>query len=67
MRVKLGGATYVLRARAPVASALDDATIANGRKVLTVDVRVNRKPAPYTEPFWFAVAAFRPDTRIILW
>ena len=65
VRVKLGGATYVVRARTRVASALDDGTIANGRKVLTADVRVNGKPAAFTEPFWFAVAAFRPDTRII--
>jgi hypothetical protein len=65
VRVDLGGVTYVVRARAPVASALDDGTIANGRKVLTVDVRVNGKPAAFTEPFWFSVAAFRPDTRII--
>ncbi len=65
VRVKLGSVTFVVRARAPVASALDDGTIARGRKVLTVDVRVNGKPAAFSEPFWFAVAAFRPDTRII--
>lgn len=65
VRVKLGGITYVVSARAPVASALDADRIANGRKVLTVDVRVNGRRAAFTEPFWFAVAAFRPDTRII--
>jgi hypothetical protein len=65
VRVRLGSLTYVVTARAPVASALDDGTIAKGRKVLTVEVRVNGKPAAFSEPFWFAVAAFRPDTRII--
>ena len=65
VRVELGGVSYVVKARTRVASALDSDRIANGRQVLTVDVRVDGKRAAFAEPFWFAVAAFRPDTRII--
>jgi hypothetical protein len=65
VRVQLGGATYVVRAQGEAASALDSGTIADGRQVLTVDVRVDGEPAPFSEPFWFAVAAFRPDTLIV--
>jgi len=65
VRVSLGGVTYVVRARTRVASALDGGTIADSRTVLSVDVRVDGKPAAFAEPFWFAVAAFRPGIRII--
>lgn len=65
VRVTLGGVTYVVRARTRVASALDGGSIADSRTVLSVDVRVDGKPAAFAEPFWFAVAAFRPGIRII--
>ncbi len=63
--VRLGGATYVVRASGLVASPLDDTSVAGGREILSVDVRVDGKAATFEEPFWFAVAAFRPDTRIV--
>jgi hypothetical protein len=63
--VRLGGATYVVRASGRVTSPLDDTSVAGGREILSVDVRVNGRPATFEEPFWFAVAAFRPDTRIV--
>ena len=65
VRVELGGVTYVVRARARVASALDASSIARGRQVIGVDVRVNGRPAAFSEPFWFAVAAFLPYVRIV--
>ncbi len=48
-----------------VASALDAAGIASGRDVGAASVRLDREPVPFTEPFWFAVAAFRPDIEIV--
>ena len=30
-----------------------------------VDVRLAGRPVPFDEPFWFAVAAFRPDVQIV--
>jgi hypothetical protein len=30
-----------------------------------IDVRSGGRAVPYTEPFWFAVAAFRPNVRIV--
>ena len=48
-----------------VASALGDSTIANGDDVGSAQVLENGRPVPFDEPFWFAVAAFRPDTRIV--
>ncbi len=65
VRVSLGGTTVVVRARTRVASALDSSSISKGRKVIAVDVRVDGKPVPFSEPFWFAVAAFVPDVRIV--
>jgi hypothetical protein len=29
------------------------------------EVLVNDRPATFTEPFWFVVAAFRPDAEIV--
>jgi hypothetical protein len=55
----------VVRWRPGVASALDAAAIADGRDVGSATVLLDGKPIPFTEPFWFAVAAFRPDIEIV--
>ena len=65
VEVQLAGATYVVRVRGNVSSPLDRGTLADGRDILAVDVTVNGKRVAFDEPFWFAVAAFRPDTRIV--
>jgi len=46
-------------------SALDGAVIADSRQLPTVEV-VDRagKAVPFDEPFWFAVAAFRPQVAL---
>jgi Protein of unknown function (DUF3179) len=48
-----------------VASALDSGAIAEGRDVGSASVTLEGEPVPFTEPFWFAVAAFRPDIEIV--
>ena len=48
-----------------VASALDGPGIASGRDVGAVTVTLDGEPVPFHEPFWFAVAAFRPDIEIV--
>ena len=48
-----------------VSSALDDVTVASGRDVGAASVAVDGEPYPFHEPFWFAVAAFRPDIEIV--
>lgn len=48
-----------------VASALDGPGIASGRDVGSVTVTLDDEPIPFSEPFWFAVAAFRPDIEIV--
>ena len=65
VRVRLGDRTFVVRARGRAASALDSDSVEGGRSILTVDVRVAGRPVPFDQPFWFAVAAFRPDARIV--
>jgi hypothetical protein len=54
----------VVRWRSGVASALDSSAIAEGRDVGAASVRLDGEPVPFTEPFWFAVAAFRPEIEI---
>ena len=51
--------------RPGVASALDSTTIPQGRDVGSASVRLDGEPVPFSEPFWFAVAAFRPDIEIV--
>jgi hypothetical protein len=65
IRVTVGGHRLVVRWRAGVASALDSAVIPRGRDVGSANVTEGRKPVAFDEPFWFAVAAFRPGTRIV--
>jgi len=59
------GGELVVRWQPGVASALDAAAIAAGRDVGSTSVLLDREPVPFSEPFWFAVAAFRPDIEIV--
>jgi Protein of unknown function (DUF3179) len=58
-RVEVDG--YVVRWRPGVASPLDDASVAAGRDVGSVEVRRGGRLVPFEEPFWFVVAAFAPE------
>jgi hypothetical protein len=60
-----GEGRLVVQWRAGVASALDASAIARGRDVGTATVLLEGKLVPFSEPLWFAVAAFRPDIRIV--
>ena len=57
--------TLVVRWRPGVASALDEVTIATGRDVGAASVLLDGEPVAFSEPFWFAVAALRPDIEIV--
>jgi hypothetical protein len=65
VRVELAGHRLVVRWRAGVASPLDAEDVPEGRDVGAAEVREGGRLVPFDEPFWFAVAAFRPDVRII--
>jgi Protein of unknown function (DUF3179) len=65
LRVMVGGHHLVVRWRGGVASALDSASIPRGRDVGAASVSEHGKPVFFDEPFWFAVAAFRPHVRIV--
>ncbi|HEU0248978.1 MAG TPA: DUF3179 domain-containing protein [Gaiellaceae bacterium] len=60
-----GDSEIDVRWKGGVASALDGPGIASGRDVGSVTVRLDGEPVPFHEPFWFAVAAFRPDIEIV--
>jgi hypothetical protein len=55
----------VVRWRPSVASALDETFIREGWNVGAATVALDGRPVPFHEPFWFAVAAFRPDIEIV--
>jgi hypothetical protein len=65
VRVEVGGSKLLVRWRSGVASSLDDAEIADGRDEGTAEVRERGRLITFDQPFWFAVAAFRPDVRIV--
>lgn len=65
IRVEVGGAEFLVRWQAGTSSSLDADTVAGGRDVGSVEVLRGGKPAEFSEPFWFTVAAFRPDVRIV--
>jgi hypothetical protein len=59
VRVEAGGRKLVVRRIGHTSSPFSE------RQVGTVEVRDERgRLVPYSEPFWFAVAAFRPDVEI---
>jgi hypothetical protein len=55
----------LVRWQGGVASALDSSVIADGRDVGSAAVLLDGEPVPFSEPFWFAVAAFRPGIEIV--
>jgi hypothetical protein len=63
--IETGDGELVVRWTPGVASALDASGIADGRDVGSASVELAGKPYPFHEPFWFAVAAFRPDITIV--
>ncbi len=63
--VEIGGRTLVVRWAPGVASALGAGSIAEGDDIGSAQVLEDGKAVPFHEPFWFAVAAFRPDTKIV--
>jgi hypothetical protein len=65
VRVKLGGSKLLVRWRPGVASSLDEAEFAAGRDAGAAEVREGRRLVSFDQPFWFAVAAFRPEARIV--
>jgi hypothetical protein len=65
--VEVGGEKLEVVFTGTASSALDSADIAEGRQVASADVRsvATGEPVPFDQPFWFAVAAFRPDVRVV--
>jgi hypothetical protein len=65
LEVEVGGARLVVRWRGGVVSSLDRGDVADGHDVGAAEVLENGRLVPFDQPFWFAVAAFRPDVRIV--
>jgi hypothetical protein len=65
IRVEVGGRRLVVHWRAGVASSLDRGSVADGRDVGAAEVREAGALVAFDQPFWFAVAAFRPGVRIV--
>jgi hypothetical protein len=65
LETTIDGKNVVVTWKAGVASALDDGAISGGRDVGAATVTIDGTLAPFEEPFWFAVAAFRPDAEIV--
>jgi Protein of unknown function (DUF3179) len=61
----VGGLQLQIRWHGGVSSALDADQVASGRDVGAAEVLAAGHPVPFSEPFWFAVAAFRPHVRIV--
>ena len=65
VHVSVGGHRLIIRATGKTGSPLETGDIAGGRDLVTVTVKESGRPVIYDEPFWFAVAAFRPHVRIV--
>lgn len=65
VELTLAGRRLEVRWEAGVSSALDSGEIAAGRDVGAAQVLERGRPVAFSEPFWFAVAAFRPNVQII--
>jgi Protein of unknown function (DUF3179) len=65
VRVTVGGERLVVSFRSGPVSALDSRTIGEGRKVGAAEVMRDGRLVEFDEPFWFVVAAFRPDARVV--
>jgi hypothetical protein len=65
VRVVVGDERLVVRFRHGPVSALDTGEIAEGRAIGAAEVLRDGRLVEFEEPFWFVVAAFRPDARIV--
>jgi hypothetical protein len=65
LEVEVGGRRLTVTWAPGVTSALDSGGIASSRDIGSAEVRENGVLVPFDQPFWFAVAAFRPDARIV--
>ncbi|GIU94050.1 MAG: hypothetical protein KatS3mg012_0507 [Gaiellaceae bacterium] len=65
IEIETAEGTVAVRWTPGVSSALHHVTIASGRDVGATSVTLDGEPYPFHEPFWFAVAAFRPDIQIV--
>jgi hypothetical protein len=67
MEVEVGGDVLALEWVPGARSALGHPAIAAGREVGSARVRLldSGEPVVFDTPFWFAVAAFRPDVRVV--
>ena len=65
VQVEVGGSQLEVRWRSGIASPLDESEIAGGRDVGAAEVLEDGRLVAFDQPFWFAVAAFRPDVRIV--
>ncbi len=65
VEVTLAGHRFEVRWQGGVSSALDSGEIASGRDVGAAQVFEQGRPTTFSEPFWFAVAAFRPHVQIV--
>jgi hypothetical protein len=65
--VEAGGERLEVVFAGTASSALDSTAIAEGRQVGSAEVRslATGRLVPFDQPFWFAVAAFRPDVRVV--
>jgi hypothetical protein len=63
--VDIDGHRLLVRWRRGVASPLNGPDVAAGRDVGAAEVLEDGERVPFAEPFWFAVAAFRPDAEIV--
>jgi hypothetical protein len=61
----VGGLDIEVRWQAGVTSPFDTSSVAIGREVGTAQVLAAGRPVPFSEPFWFAVAAFRPHIHVV--
>jgi hypothetical protein len=67
VEVRVGGEDVVVEWVPGVGSPLDEPFVAAGREVgsAAVTAAATGEPVAFDQPFWFAVAAFRPDARIV--
>jgi Protein of unknown function (DUF3179) len=65
VEITLAGHRYEVRWQGGVNSALDSREIASGRDVGAAQVLERGRETTFSEPFWFAVAAFRPNVQIV--